>query len=194
MLNIEKIGKKISDQRKLKQLTQSELANTLYVTHQAVSKWGNGKSIPSIEVLIELTALFDITIDYLLDNTEVLENDYATLFHQLPREVVISTYLNSNKLNQDLSNIFYLLSTKERKHIIDRIIAEILQIKIEVLWPYLNEKERYYLLGVILSNKFKYDLSRIYHLLSNTERLICQKQIENKTYKQELRHTINIRS
>ena len=194
MLNLEKIGNKISEQRKQKGFTQATLADTLYVTHQAVSKWENGRSIPSIEVLIELTALFNISIDYLLDNTDVKENDYATLFHQLPREVVLSTYLNSNKLNQDLNNIFYLLNTKERKLIIDRIIAKKLSIKIEVLWPYLNDKERYYLLGVILSNKFKYDLSNIYHLLSNTERLICQKQTENKTYKYNLRHTINIRS
>ena len=194
MLNLEKIGNKITLQRKHEGLTQQELANALFVTHQAVSKWENGKSIPSIEVLIELTALFNITIDYLLDNSDILDNDYSTMFQQLPREVVLSTYLNSNRLNQDLNSIFYLLNTKERKLIIDRLIAKILPIKIEVLWPYLNDKERHYLLGVILSNKFKYDLSPIYHLLSNTERIICHKQIENKTYKYNIRHTINIRS
>ena len=47
MLNLKKIGSKISKQRKQMGLTQTELANALYVTHQAVSKWENGKSIPS---------------------------------------------------------------------------------------------------------------------------------------------------
>ncbi len=194
MLNLELIGKKIALQRKQKDLTQSNLADALFVTPQAVSKWENGKSVPSIEVLIELTTLFDITIDYLLDNSEVKDNDYSTLFKQLPREVVISRYLNSKSLDQDLNKIFYLLNLKERQLIISRIIAKRVNVSIKVLWPYLNDKERYYLLGVILSNKLKYNLSKIYHLLSTEERIICSKQIENGTYKYDLPNTFYVRS
>lgn len=194
MLNLEKIGEKITKQRKQKGLTQLELAETLYVTHQAVSKWENGKSIPSIEVLIELTALFDISIDYLLDNSEVKENDYVTMFKQLPREVVLSKYLKSNSLNENLNRIFYLLSSKEREQIINLIISKNVKIKLKTIWPYLNDKERFYLLGVILSNKFNYNLINIYHLLSNKEKIQCSKQVQNGTYKYLLHHSINIRS
>lgn len=186
MLNIKNIGDKISKHRKQLGLTQVELANTLYVTYQAVSKWENGKSIPSIEILYELTKVFNITIDYLLNNSEVKENDYFTLFQQIPRDSVIQKYLNSDNLNEDLKNIFYLLSTKERLHIISLIIAKKADIKIDTLWSYLNNKERFYLLGIILSNKFNYNLSSIYHLLCNEERIICQKQIENGTYNYHL--------
>ena len=194
MLNLKKIGSKISKQRKQMGLTQTELANALYVTHQAVSKWENGKSIPSIEVLIELTALFDISIDYLLDNSEVKEDDFVTLFRQLPRNVVLNKYLNSNSLNEDIHKIFYLLNAQERKLVIDRRIAKNIKLKIEVLWPYLNNNERLYLLGVILSNKLNYDLSKIYHLLSNEERIICHKKSKNKAYKYSFTNTYNIRS
>lgn len=194
MLNLEKIGNRIIEQRKQLGLTQSELANTLYVTHQAVSKWENGKSIPSIEILYEITKLFNISIDYLLDNSEVLENDYSTLFQQLPRDVVISNYLNSKSLNSNLKNIFYLLNPSERSQIISRIISGTVLIKIEVLWTYLNEQERFYLLSVVLSNKFDYDLSKIYHLLSNEERIICHSQVNNETYNYVLHHNIYIRS
>ena len=194
MLNLEKIGEKITKQRKQKGLTQLELAETLYVTHQAVSKWENGKSIPSIEVLIELTALFDISIDYLLDNSEIKENDYETMFRQLPRDVVLSKYLNSCSLNEDLKIIFYLLSTKERKQVIDQIISKHTKIKITTIWSYLNDKERFYLLGVILSNKYKYDLNKIFHLMSNEEKILSIKQVKNGTYKYILHHAINIRS
>jgi len=186
MLNLKIIGNKIAELRKQKRLTQLELANTLFVTHQAVSKWENGKSIPSIEILIELTSLFDTTIDYLLNNSEVKDNDFSTLFQQLPRQVVIGKYLNSDNVKNDFKNIFYLLNTEERMLIIKRIISETISIDILTIWPYLNDSERLYLLSIVLSNKFDYDLRYIYHLLSNKERMICSKRIEDGTYPYDL--------
>ena len=194
MLNLIIIGNKITKLRKQSKLTQAELANSLFVTHQAVSKWENGKSIPSIEVLIKLTSLFDITIDYLIDDSEVKDNDYNILFQQLPRQVVIGKYLNSNNINIDFKNIFYLLNPQERIQIIKRIIAKTVNIDILVIWPYLNDQERLYLLSVILSNKFDYDLQYIYHLLNNEERIICSKQIENGTFNYDLPIHINVRN
>lgn len=194
MLNLEKIGSKITIQRKEKGLTQLELAEALYVTHQAVSKWENGKSIPSIEVLIELTTLFDITIDYLLDSSEVKDNDYITLFKQLPRNVVLSRYLSSASVNDDFNKIFYLLDPNERQYVINKIISLGVTINIEIIWPYLNDKERFYLLGVILSNKLDYNLTKIYHLLSNKEKITCHTQVKNGTYKYNVHHSIYMRS
>ena len=195
MLNLETIGKKICEQRKLKGLTQQELAETIYVTHQAVSKWENGKSIPSIEILIELTSLFDITIDYLLDNSEIIENDYPQMFKQFSREAVINKYLNSEDPNTDIDNIFYLLNLKERRFILDKIIIRKTSIKIKTVWPYLNLKERKLLLSVILSNKLNYDLSEIFHHLTSEEKMISFTQRRNKTYKYDLPFTqYNLRS
>ena len=194
MLNLELIGNKISKLRKHKGLKQAELADKLYVTHQAVSKWENGKSIPSIEILYELTTLFDVTIDYLLHNSEIEENDYTQLFHQLPRTAVLSRYLQSENVNADFKKIFYLLNTKERSLVINQIITKTVMIKIEVIWSYLNNNERLYLLGIILSNKYNYDLKPIYHLLSDEERMICSRHVENGTYKYHLPNRVYIRS
>ncbi|MCK5731991.1 MAG: helix-turn-helix transcriptional regulator, partial [Tenericutes bacterium] len=88
MLNLKKIGKKITELRKEKNMKQNELAEALYVTHQAVSKWENGKSIPSIEILYELTKLFKVSIDFLLDNSDIKTDDYETLFNNYPRRSV----------------------------------------------------------------------------------------------------------
>ena len=76
MLNLTQIGHKITEHRKRLNLTQKELAETLYVTHQSVSKWEKGKSIPSIEILFEMTKLFEISIDYLLDDSIIEDKDY----------------------------------------------------------------------------------------------------------------------
>lgn len=68
MLNVEKIGSHISKLRKEKNLTQLELANLVNVSHQAVSKWERGESLPDIGTLILLSKVFGVKIDDLLLN------------------------------------------------------------------------------------------------------------------------------
>ena len=63
----EKIGKFIKKLRKDNNLTQDELAKKLGVTYQAVSKWENGKSIPDIAILKDISTLFNVNIDELLE-------------------------------------------------------------------------------------------------------------------------------
>lgn len=60
------IGDKIKLLRRKRKLTQSQLANELNVTAQAVSKWEKGLSYPDIETIIKISELFDVTTDYLL--------------------------------------------------------------------------------------------------------------------------------
>ena len=65
------LGTKISEYRKLKQMTQEDLAIKLNVTSQAVSKWENDLSIPDLPILIELSDLFQVTLDELIRQKEV---------------------------------------------------------------------------------------------------------------------------
>ena len=59
--------------RKLKGLTQDELASAVGVSRQAVYKWESGQSYPEVPKLIELKLIFGISIDDLLDeNYEVV--------------------------------------------------------------------------------------------------------------------------
>ena len=60
------LGKRISQYRKSKGLTQDKLAEQLGVTAQAVSKWENDQSCPDITMLPKLAEIFDITTDELL--------------------------------------------------------------------------------------------------------------------------------
>lgn len=47
-------------------LSQEELAEKLFVTRQAVSRWENGETLPNTETLKRLSALFDVSINTLL--------------------------------------------------------------------------------------------------------------------------------
>ena len=71
-------NEKLQALRKQKGLTQEELADALYVSRTAVSKWESGRGYPSIDALKDISAFFNITIDELLSGDELLniaEND-----------------------------------------------------------------------------------------------------------------------
>lgn len=174
MLNLQIISKKITEKRKQIGMTQNELADALYVTRQAVSKWEMGKSLPSIEVLLEMTELFDVTIDYLLDESDIREDDYQSMFMQYPRESVIYRFINSNRMNEQIGNIFYLLTTKERKQMIDQVFGGYLHLDIQTLWPYLSMVERKYLLGNMKSKNMDKNIENIYDMMSTEERLMIE--------------------
>lgn len=63
----EKVGKFIKEIRLKNHLTQKDLADKLGVTFQAVSKWENGKNIPDIALLKEISEIFHVNIDDILN-------------------------------------------------------------------------------------------------------------------------------
>ncbi len=53
-------------------LSQEELANKIYVTRQAVSRWETGETVPNTETLKLLSKLFDVSINTLLGSPQKL--------------------------------------------------------------------------------------------------------------------------
>ena len=62
----ESFGDRISFLRKLKELTQAQLAEKLGISAQAVSKWESGLSCPDIMMLVPLADIFGVSTDVLL--------------------------------------------------------------------------------------------------------------------------------
>lgn len=65
-----KLDEKLVSLRKKKGITQAELAETVQVSRQAVSKWESGGSLPSTENLRALSGLYGVPVDYLLNESE----------------------------------------------------------------------------------------------------------------------------
>lgn len=63
---------KLQDLRKSRGLTQEELAEALYVSRTAISKWESGRGYPSIDSLKEISNYFSVTIDDLLSGEKLL--------------------------------------------------------------------------------------------------------------------------
>ena len=53
-------------------LSQDDLAQKIYVTRQAVSRWENGETVPNTETLKQLSRLFDVSINTLLGSPRKL--------------------------------------------------------------------------------------------------------------------------
>lgn len=73
-----KLGDKLYELRKKKNLTQEDLALLLDISDKAVSKWENGTSKPTIENLSKLSKIFDVSLDELITLEEEKEKQKIT--------------------------------------------------------------------------------------------------------------------
>ena len=62
------IGKKITELRKQKGLSQEELAEKVGVARQTISKWELGETSPDLKQAKELSKIFNVSLDELVDN------------------------------------------------------------------------------------------------------------------------------
>lgn len=176
MLNLIRIGNKISSRRKELEMTQYDVANTLFVTHQAVSKWENGKSIPTIEILVELTKLLQVSIDYLLENNEIDEFDYESLFKNYSREVGFNRILSHIEKMDKPSTFFYLLTNDERRTYLQSLFNKNLCTHIKDLWPYLSIDERYITIAAIKNGDCDFNIHSINSQLTNQEKILVSRR------------------
>ena len=72
MVNKIHFGKRIASLRRKAGLSQADLAEKLGVTSQAVSKWECANAVPDIDLLLELSHLYDVTINEMLEDRDLL--------------------------------------------------------------------------------------------------------------------------
>lgn len=72
------LDKKLAHLRKKAGLSQTEVSEELDVSRQAVTKWETGLSRPSTENLHSLSKLYNVPLEYLLDDTAEILNSVQT--------------------------------------------------------------------------------------------------------------------
>lgn len=80
------LGEKITHLRKKRGLSQEELAITLGVSRQAVSKWETGEAKPDTDKVVALAEYFEVTTDWLLRDIAPLETHTGTDAHMSPAQ------------------------------------------------------------------------------------------------------------
>lgn len=61
---------RLMEQRKLNKLTQRQVADYLQIAQPSYIRYENGSSEPSLDALVKLADLFDVSVDYLLGRKE----------------------------------------------------------------------------------------------------------------------------
>ena len=127
-MNQEKFGHLIKEIRKKNNLTQKDLADKYNVTYQAVSKWENGKNLPDITLMREISRDFNVSMDDLIDgNFGVKKNNKIITFAVIAMFLVLLVIIffliknsNSDLKSRPISttcndfNIYGIISYNEK--------------------------------------------------------------------------------
>lgn len=109
-----KLNVRLQEARKKAKLTQSQVAEALNVSIQAVSSWETKASTPDLDKLPELAALYRVTTDWLLtgkapskDVREITENLSDRLFSESRMNTYVTGYCNAKQLHQTITALAF---------------------------------------------------------------------------------------
>jgi len=141
---IMEFNEKLQALRKQKELTQEELAEALFVSRTAISKWESGRGYPSIDSLKAIAKFFGVTIDELLSGDELLtiaEEDTKQKEKHL-RDLVFGL------LDCSIAMFFFLPFFGQKA---DVIIREVSLLSLTEIAPYLRTAYFAAVIGMIVS-------------------------------------------
>lgn len=143
------LGEKIKDCRKKSSLSQEQLAVKLSVSRQAITKWESDRGIPDIENLQNISKLFDISIDYLLEDNKEISNSV------IKESIDINSYKKSGKCRSkydavvkskyENANVIYALVRERKLSKWENIVDFIVQSGVVKAADSLNDTSSYYL-------------------------------------------------
>src|SRR5882672_5961405 len=80
-MDLGELGARIKKRREARGLRQADLASALRVTPQAVSKWERGENAPDIVVLVPLSRLLDVSVEWLLGGSPIERETFEAVRH-----------------------------------------------------------------------------------------------------------------
>lgn len=181
------IGKRISEFRKRKNLTQTELADAMGVSFQAVSNWERGNSMPDISKLADLTEILGTTIDELLGkknsaverlakNEEIYIEDFRIEEIEEAAEIAKPRILEQMAENSNDENLAPLLPYLSEEYLAEAATKKYKEGKdIKAFLPFLSEDALYGLIVQAISDG-RTDINRLLPFASEetVEKLILQ--------------------
>lgn len=107
-MNAKKIGLFIQTLRKEKKITQEELAQKLFVDRATVSKWETGNYIPSPEILLKLSKLFEVSVNELLAGEKSTKENKEHI-NEVPIQILKEARKKTKKIIFTSVSIFLLV-------------------------------------------------------------------------------------
>jgi len=103
MLDTKIIGKRIAEARKKIYVSQSQLAQRLFISSQAVGKWERGESMPDIITINRLAEILGVDLNYFSENIETAATERASDGSLDKQPAESSSGKQKKKLNWDMS-------------------------------------------------------------------------------------------
>jgi len=145
MLDSKAVGNKINKLRTDNNYSQDKMAEKLFVTRQAISKWELGQSLPSIDSLLQMCQIFKVSFEEILCLDEKIDDiDPNDIFKGHSREYIIQNIID-RKIRLDIPEIMYQLSPAERMMIIQAVNNKKLKVDHSSLLAHLSSEERAFL-------------------------------------------------
>lgn len=90
-MDMVKMGSFLAELRKERNLTQAELGEKLGVTNKTISRWETGNYMPPVEMLEELSNMYDLTINELLSGKKLSTEEYKEMAETNIKETLKSS-------------------------------------------------------------------------------------------------------
>lgn len=132
MFDILKFGAYIAKLRKAADMTQSELADKINLTRQAISKYERGDSFPDISILLKLSEVFGISVDNLVNAGEPTETEAEILLYKSTGNVISA---------DEIVNIAPFVKPSVLDHLTDKLKGQGIDLThLAALSEYMNSK------------------------------------------------------
>ncbi|MBD5115885.1 MAG: helix-turn-helix transcriptional regulator [Ruminococcaceae bacterium] len=147
MFDVNKMGEQIAHLRMENQYTQEQLAEKLKISPQAVSKWENGKAVPEVPMLCEISKLFNCSVDSILDPTSCVLRDMGFNYEFLVKPRIPAAEYSGPEWPKSISSASILTAVKLFFGLEQRMDSKNRQV---------NDDEEYILQSAIMNICFGY--------------------------------------
>lgn len=103
------LGEKLFKLRKEKGISQENLAEQIGTTRQAISKWENNQGFPEVEKLLQLSNVFEVSVDYLLKDGKTVNRPNEKGYY-VSKELATGYIANEKKVSFLISLSFMFLA------------------------------------------------------------------------------------
>ncbi len=86
-----KIGKFLAELRREKDMTQEQLGRKIGVTNKTISRWENGNYMPDVEMLLQLSDIFQVSVNELLSGERISDGN----FRKKADENLVQVWINA---------------------------------------------------------------------------------------------------
>ena len=98
-MDLVQIGKFIAQLRKEHELSQEKLGEIIGVTNKTISRWETGTYLPSAEMLLSMSKLFNVSINELLSGKRLTQEEYKVAAEENLRQIVkVSSFTLKEKV------------------------------------------------------------------------------------------------